>query len=194
MTAEATRNTLKHFLGRTVCFRNMTTLTAFLRRVMGVNRHHAHAVPLRLVFDELAQLPKRPGMQDSALALPNRYPLADALEIFQSDTPFGALRRRNQSFADAVVGIRGKPPFTPTAFLQQTLRRLGVLLLQLGAQATEPRAHIGDVVALHHLAIRGSGDVLNAQIHTNELTGLCGVWLRDINRDQQIEGATAVYQ
>lgn len=56
---------------------------------------------------------ERPTMVVTALGLSNRDPIADTLEVFQSDTAPGTFGLRNQPLADRMVHIGGKPRFIP---------------------------------------------------------------------------------
>ena len=70
-----------------------------------VDRDHRHAGPLRLVLQERPQLSETPGVQIVALRSPNRYPLANVRQVFDSNPAPGAFRFIDNLFTHLVVYV-----------------------------------------------------------------------------------------
>lgn len=85
------------------------------------------------VCQELPELGERPAVHRDSLGLSQPSPHADPAQIFQGNSTGGAFSLCHDAFRDDVIGVSGEPPFTAGAPLQQPLRRLGALLLQLGS-------------------------------------------------------------
>jgi len=62
--------------------------------IPGINEHHRNTGQPGLVLDEGAKLMERPTMLNATLSLANRYPVTDALQIFEGDTAIGAFGLR----------------------------------------------------------------------------------------------------
>jgi hypothetical protein len=56
-------------------------------------------------------------MQRRPLRLPNRDPIAEALEVFKGEAASGALSHSDEAFGDLVVHVAGESPFLPAAGL-----------------------------------------------------------------------------
>src|SRR6202007_3429492 len=82
----------------------------------------------------------------------------------------------HELLGDDVVALGGVPGFPPPDALQPACGRFCPLLLQCGPQVAVPLAVAVDLAAGHDLAIRGGGDVDDAEVHTEEPGGLvrCG--------------------
>ena len=93
---------------------------AALRGVGRVHLDERHTGTVCLVLDEHAELVKRPGGLPCSLVASNRDPLADALELFQGNTTFGAFCDSNDSLGDLMVDMGGVPGF-PTCTLFEEL-------------------------------------------------------------------------
>ena len=80
------------------------------------------------------KIEKRPGTMLPPLCFLDRYPLADALQILQGDSPFGVFSTTDKFFRDTVVDILGKALLFPFAPFQQTLGRSTLFGLELRSQ------------------------------------------------------------
>ena len=89
----------------TVALIDTTAYRAGARGIARVYRDDRHAREGRLVLDKLAKLIKRPVRVSCPLLAPNRYPVTDALEVFEGDPAPGVLRGLHDTLADAVVGV-----------------------------------------------------------------------------------------
>ena len=82
-----------------------TALRARSARVARVHCDETHARERGLVRQERTQLEERPRVQRAPLGLPDRYPIADAVEVFDGNAASGALGLTDEMLADAVVGM-----------------------------------------------------------------------------------------
>jgi len=133
--------------------------------VLWVNPDQRHPGPLRFVPDFLAQVMERPAMQRSPLGLPEPYPFANPLEVFQGKAAPGALSLGYDAFADAVAQVVGEVPLFARKLFQTTLGRLGALLLQLLPESSVAVSDRVQVLARVGLAVRVGGDVDDAQVN-----------------------------
>lgn len=107
--------------------------SALPRGVTRIDKADRHPGTLRLVGEERAELSEAPVSQSCALVAPGRYPSADALQLFESNTAFGAFSFQHDSLGDAVVSVALIPRLLAGDDAQPTLRSLGSTLLQAGA-------------------------------------------------------------
>src|SRR5262249_22149862 len=152
-------------LGRPITFIDTATCRTGTRRVAGIDIDDFDAGLSCFVTDLLLQIVKRPAMQDGSLGLLNRYPVADALEVFQGDAALSALSLCHDAFADAMVGVARKTMFLTGQALQAPFGRFGAFLLQLATQATVAVADVVDGVGAVDFAIAVGGEVDNAAIN-----------------------------
>src|SRR5262249_59334494 len=104
---EAAGHTLEARLRHTIMLIDTTTAWTGPRGIAGVNLDHLHPVQPCLVNNLVFQVIEGPAMQCGSLRLPNRYPVADAAQVFQGDTTSGALSLNHNALADAVIGVMG---------------------------------------------------------------------------------------
>src|SRR5439155_2228855 len=64
---------------------NMSANMTLLARMLGVHQDHRDTRQARLVLDKAAELCKGPARHTSPLRLPERSPLADAVEVFEGN-------------------------------------------------------------------------------------------------------------
>ncbi len=136
--------------------------------VTGIDKDHRYSSPLRFVLDLLDQVTERPAMQRSPLGLPEPYPFANPLEVFQGNTAPGALSLGYDAFADTVVEVVGEAPLFARKLFQTTLGRLGALLLQLLPESPVAVSDRVQVLARVGLAVRVGGDVDDTQVDPQE--------------------------
>jgi hypothetical protein len=186
---EIADHTLEHRLGRTVAFIDMATrgVRAGARRIAGVNMDHLHACAARLVADFVFQVIERPAMQGGSLRLSNRYPVADAVEVFQGDAALSALRLSHNALADTVVGIFGKTALLARQLAEQAPCRLRAFLLQLTAQTPMAVADVVDVAPLVDLPIVVYRKVDDATINPQKLVNFFRGWFVDLAGCQQVK-------
>src|SRR5262249_18318237 len=109
-----------------------------------------HASQRCLVGNEGAQLPERPIVQHSPLALRNRLlrAFADMREVFQRNPTRSAFRRAHNGLADAVVDVSAESLFPAATRPQPPRGGLRALLLQLLPEAAVARSHLIDMRVL----------------------------------------------
>src|SRR5262249_36068598 len=75
-------------------------------RAPGINRHEGAPSQFRFVGKEAAELSERPARESIAsVGATSRYPLADALQVFQGDPTTGAFDFLDDRFADDMVRV-----------------------------------------------------------------------------------------
>lgn len=162
--------------------------------VTRVYKDHTDACQPRLVLDKAAQLVEGPGVYDSPLRPPNRYSLADALEVFEGDTARGVFGASHQLLGDAMIKVPLETLFTPPPLYEQSPGRLRTPALELGPQAAIAGPDVLDSSASERLSIRGRRDANNAQVHADELGDLQGWRLSRVQRYVEVEGPIPIDQ
>ena len=107
-TSEPALLTFKSISGYSISFGFISTSGAgsgSSSRIHNIDRDTCEG---SLVFDKTPQLPECPGMLASTLSLSNRYPISDALQIFEDDHLTGVLGFRYQFLGDDMIGIGGE--------------------------------------------------------------------------------------
>ena len=172
---------------KTIAFIDTTTPGAGTAGIPRVYQGHGNSYPSCLVFDERSQLKERPAMQRGSLTLSNRYPSADALEVFQSDSTSSALSMFHDTLADRVVHTSGKTRFLLGSLIQSAFGRLGSLGLQLLAKPTVAIAHIVHLRRGVHLPIRIHSDVCHSHINSDHVGDVDGLGLFNLAARKQVE-------
>src|SRR5690606_32247019 len=181
-------------LRRSIAFVDVPAGGAGARGIARVNRDNRHTNELSLVLDKGAKLKERPAMQRGSLGATNRYPLADAAQVFEGNPACGVFRGSHDALANRVVGVRGKAALFARQFLEAAARRLRALALQLGAQATVAVAHVIHGAAAVDRPVAVGGDVDDTQVHTQELVYVLHRRLVQLADLRQIELAAPVNQ
>ncbi|KPH97847.1 hypothetical protein OK006_8843 [Actinobacteria bacterium OK006] len=125
--------------------------------------------PAGLVRDECSQLGEGPAGMGGPLGLAKPYPLADARQVFQGDSATGTFCLGHHMFRDLVVDVPRPSRLLAPPFLQAPFDGRGVLALQLGTQASLAQAGAVQLASGHDLAVRGGGDVRDAQVDPEEV-------------------------
>ena len=128
-----------------------------------------------------------PRMMDATLGPSNRYPITDALEVFQGNTPTGAFGLRNQQFGDDVVNIAGKSRFLLTALLEESLCGLSTLRLEIGPQSGMTMAQAVDLPAGVSIALRVRGNIDDSEVNAKPVFRFIGRRFGDIHDHGEIE-------
>jgi len=134
MRNDAARPTYEDGLGWPVAFIDIVAFGAFLAGVRRVDVHDRHPGVSRLVRGEPAELVEGPGVERGPLGLAKPCPLADAPKILQGDSATGALSLGHDPLRNTVIHIGYVPTLLTLALLEQPLRALGPLRLQLRPQ------------------------------------------------------------
>ena len=177
-----------------VGFGDMQTARAGLTRVPWVDVDHRDACEPCLVVDELPELMEAPICEASSLPATSPYPVVDALEIFQSDTTSGALRRAHQDLGDAVVDISLEPGLCASDLAELSCRGLRPLPLQIATTMGIDAAMLLNVSARVHGAIGVGGNVYNTQIDPKQVGRILLGGLFDRTRATQVERPTEVHE
>ncbi len=164
----------------TISFRNMTAGRAGATCVSGINQKHRHASDYRFIRHECAQLAERPVMQSCPLSAPNRYPLADANQIFQGNCSICVFRFGNQHLTDAMIRVFGKPSFFARQSFQFSLGRPSSFGLQLAAQSLVSMTNVVDVAGRENLPIAVNRDIHDAKINAQRSFNVNWFWFIDI--------------
>ena len=135
---------------------------------------------------------ERPTMLDATLCLANRYPLADALQVFEGDTASGAFGFRDQPFADGVVNVTGEPSLLPPPLLRETLGGLGALGLEPCPEFGVAMAQAVQVPAGVGVTVRVGGNVDDAEVHAEPVSRFVCGGFGHVHDHGEVEGAVAV--
>ncbi len=163
-------------------------------RVARVNKHKNDASETRLVFDECSQLKERPTMQICPLSFPNRYPIANALEVFQSNPAAGVLSLANNRFTDDVICVGVEPLFPTTELFEVPLGALGSARLESGAQLSDATTDREGLLTRMHLSVGIDCDVSDPKVDTEPAFGVDGATIRDFDSHEQVEFSAPIHQ
>jgi hypothetical protein len=167
------------------------TGAAGVTRVYGNQRD---ASKLRLVLKEQAQLRERPTMENCSLPVPNRYPVTDAIEVFNRHPAPGAFSTGNDLLGYHMVCMRGKSLLLTGELAEPTFCRSRLFLLELGPQPSMAMANRSDMRTGAADAIRIRGDVSNAKIHAKEVRRLYRGGFRKVHRTVQVKLFSSIDQ
>jgi hypothetical protein len=165
--------------------------TTGFARIYGNNRHTGQS---SLVRDERSKLGEGPIRVSRPLALANRYPVADAPKVFQSDAAPGALRDGNDTLADAVVGIPLEAGLRSPDSPEFAASGLGSLALKIASPVGEKAALSLDGFPRVHGSIGVDGEVHDAKIQPQVLGHGGRRWLRHVHGNVQVKLAVSVDQ
>ncbi len=143
--SEGARFTGELALRRTIGFLAVSTSGTGPRGVPRINRDHRDSDHLGLVLDEGTELGKRPGRKRRPLGPANRYPITDAVQIFDGDPAPGAFGLGDDFLADNVIDVGSEAPLFFAALVGQSTGRASELPAKLDTQpamATTERVHL----------------------------------------------------
>ena len=178
----------------TIAFFRTATHRTFSGGVARVNIGDGDAAPLRFVGDKLPQLIERPAVHCGALRLANRYPVADAAQVFQGDPAASVLSLFHNAFADRVVDVCGKATLLARQLLEATLRAARALALQLLAQAPVTKAHGLNRRPRVHDAIAIYSDIHDAQVNAEKAVRVKRRFFGYLAGRREVEVALAIDQ
>ncbi len=92
-------------MGFTIVFINTATDRAGATGILWIDQDYRHTSSFCLVLDKVTQLKERPVAMLAPLLAANRYPVTNALQVFQGNCASGALRFLNKPLTDHVVDI-----------------------------------------------------------------------------------------
>ena len=114
MECEAALQAGKLVLGLSVLLGGMPRVRALAAAVAGIDRDQENTCQRSLLAQKGAKLMERPTAQSGTLLFPNRYPVVDALQLFQGDAALGAFGLGNDLLQDAVIDVSSKASFFAT--------------------------------------------------------------------------------
>lgn len=194
MECETALHADKLVLSLSVPLVDIPTARALTAGVAGIDCNEEDARECSLVGYELAKLIERPTAQSGTLLFPNRYPVVDALQIFQSNATLGAFGFGNDLLRNAVVSISGKSSFFATELFQFPFSAARLFFLQLGAQCAMAIADVIDLASRHFLAIGGSGNGFDSKIDTEKILNNAWIGIWNVARRSKVELAAMVDQ
>src|ERR1700733_15439779 len=172
----------------------MPRVRALAAAVAGIDRDQENTRQRSLLAQKDAKLMERPTAQSGRLLFPNRYPVVDALQLFQGDAALGAFGLGNDLLQDAVIHVSSEASFFATELFELPFGAARALLLQFRAQRTSAIANLVDLASRQLLAIGGGGDGFDAEINPRKV--IYHAWLRGRNfaRRSHVELAFVVDQ
>jgi len=178
----------------TISFRDVTAYGTGTRGVAWIDRDNWNARQHCLVFDFCPEVVKCPVRVSCPLPVPNRYPIADTLEVLKSDPAPGVLRGLHNTLADAVVGVGLVALLLAADLAELMLRRARALALQVAAAMRILAALVLDLLTAVCLTVAVCREVDNAKIDAEKPVNVS--WFRrlDLAGDEQVELAVDVAQ
>lgn len=168
----------------------MTTTRTGLRRIRRIQDFNRNPGKFGFVQDKLLQLVKRPAMQIATLRATNPYPVADTLQILNSNTASGVFSPIDNLFADTVVFLFGESPLTAGKPLKHTPRRLGSFGLQSAALPKATAANAEHVHPAVLVAVAIGGDVDDTKINAQNAVNVNQIGRFNLTGNEQVEVAT----
>jgi hypothetical protein len=150
----------------------MSTRATRSRRIARVNQANWDARPCRLVTDIASQLGESPAMPFVAVFVTNRDTLSNTSQVFKSECLARYYGLFHQEGTDAMIRILLKAFFTPTHLFETTFGGARPDLLQGLTTLLVAPTHLAYLRSAKCLAERVSGQVDDAQIHTERLGAL----------------------
>ena len=145
-----------------------------------------------LVAEKRTQLEERPRVQRRALGRANRYPIANAAEVFHSDPASGVFGLANDRLAENVIGVRVEIPLPPSELSEMALGTPGAGRLETGTELGETRTNSKSVLAGVGFSVRVDGQVADAEVDPEPTFRINGRPVRDVNGHEEKELALAV--
>jgi hypothetical protein len=181
-------------LGAPIRLLAMPATRASLRGVARIDQREGYTGEPGFVFNEAPKLPERPLTVSRTLRPSNRGPRADALKVFETDTPIGFGGFGYQPFRDSVVGVALHASLTPGELLQMSLGALRPGSLQLGTDALVTPARLLGLLRRVRFAVGVRSDIDDAKVNAYPVLRRAGRRLLDINRGEKKPLAPAKHQ
>ena len=100
------------------------------------------------------------------------YPFTNTLQIFESNSAFGALCNENKFFRNLMIDVGGKPALFDSTLAQESFGRSGATSLQFAAQPAVTRARTVDLVTGESCAVARLSDCHHTQVNTDKVKTL----------------------
>lgn len=170
-----------------VGFVNATASRASAGSITRINQKNMDTMQFSLISDLHPQIEERPRAEFIPLCFLDRYPLADARQIFEGNSASGVFRTLNKVFGYAMVNVFGEAPFLAAALCQEFPTRAGLFGLQLGAQPVMTTTNGCHFPAAVLMAVAITGDVLNTKIDAKKIINIFRGWFVNFARSKQVE-------
>ena len=164
MDRMTTRPTQKPRLALAILLLAMPASVARPRGVSWVNQGDRHTGQDRLVGQECAKLEETPTVVPCPLSLSNRYPVANAAQIFESDSASGVFGFLDKDLADNVVHVGPKTFLFSSDSAEVPLGRWGAYRLKRSAALGVPLALGFDQRPVEGFPCAICGDLHDAQV------------------------------
>lgn len=164
--SKAARPTKELGLGFTVGLLDVPTGWTFMTGVPGVNKEHRDTSEPGFVHNKGSELVEGPICQSCVMPLPNRYPIANALEIFKANSATGALSVRHNGFTDPVVFVLLITGLFAAKLLQFPSSRAGTLPLKISSSVGGLPPVFLDVLSRVDVAITVGRDVDDSEVNS----------------------------
>ena len=187
--SEPARPTEKFGLRFSVGLFDVPARRAFSAGVSRVDEGHRNTRKPGLVRDERMELKERPVRQACPLALPSRYPFANAFEIFEGNTATGALSVRHECLADLVVDVLLIASLFAADLQQLACGRPRALALKVAPAMGGLAAVLFDGSSRVDVPIAIRGNVDDAKVDTKHVRGLDQLGIVDLADGRQVEYA-----
>src|SRR5258706_2314901 len=170
-------------------FIDTATFRTSTRGIAGIDVDNFHTVQSCFVAYFLFKIIECPAMQCGSLRLSNRYPVADAAQIFQSNSAPSALSLNHDAFADTVIGVVREAIFFACQLTQTALGRLRAFYLQRAPQSPMAMPDVIHAAAFVDLSVAIHGDVDNSPVYAKKRFDFSGRWLLNLPGCHQVEPA-----
>jgi len=170
-----------------IAFIDTATSRARSAGIPGINQDQRDTCPSCFVVDKLTQLKERPAMQCGSLTLSNRYPGADAFEVFQGNSASSALSVFHDALADRMIHISGKTRFLLGSLLQTAFGRLSSLGLQLLAESAVAMTYIVYLRRRVHMAVGVYSNVRHSQVNAHHVSDINRLRLLNLAGGKEVE-------
>ncbi len=189
---EAARHTFESIPAGTVAFVYAPALGAGAGSIARINKPDRNTGEASFILDEPPKLMEAPGVHRPPLAASNRHALADAFEVFKSDTAICALRLADDALADCVVDVAGHALFFATAAFEKPPSALGLFGLEPRADTSVPMPKKLKLGAGIGFPIGIGGYAGDAKIDPEPVFESSRRWLLDIHRGEQVPLAVPI--
>ena len=150
-----------------------------------VHEEHRDTRKSGLVFHEGSQLAKGPRAVSSPLGTPNRGPLADSPEVFEGYRPLRAFGPHDEALGNAMVDVTEEARLPVAHLLEVPFRTLRPLPLEGAPEVANTLSHpVHGLGGIDH-TVRIRGEVLDAEVHTQDLCGTVGSRVRGRYHDRE---------
>ncbi len=166
---------------------NETTARAGLRSMSRVNQFDQHASYFSFVGDKLAELAESPRLMSTPLAMSNRSPRTDALQILKGDSSLRVLSLRHKPFANHMVGISAKPRFLTRQSFKMPLSRFSTFVLEVGLKIANAFPDLIHSLTRIDFTIAVNGKVNNTEVNTNNSRRVIGCLFGSIQGNSEVE-------